>query len=463
MSDIRPARPTPSALGIAGYGVGDLGLNIYWNTLSLVLVFWYVEVVGLDPTTAGFIYFVGLVWDGISDPVVATLTARTRTRLGTYRPYLLFGGPMLGLSFTLLFWRPELSGAALIVWLCLAHILFRTSYTLVAVPYSALSTRISLSSKDRTLISGIRMGFAFSGLLIVSLGLFPLVRLYGDGTTTGPYGYLMAAAIGGVLATLILWTCFATTTELPPLGTEPDSRANLRKSLNRLLARNSGMPSLLTLISLQAAASATLGVSLTFFIDMNADRLAPKEAVLTAFAVATLVSIPIWTLLMRVLRRKIIWTLATALTLLGGLTMATNGLFIIAGQPVQLMLIGFGTGAIAILVWALIPDMVDYAQWKTGVRSEGLFFGSVLLFQKFSGGLVGLGFGYFLAQLGYDAQADVQTLASIEGITLFLGLAPATLLTLACVVLWTMPLNQKLHYEIVQSLSHSRADAGRNT
>ena len=80
---------------LAAYGVGDFGLNIYWNTLTLFLVFFYTVVVGLDPKVAGLIYFIGMAWDAVSDPVVAGLAERVRTPRGTYLPFLFYGSPLL--------------------------------------------------------------------------------------------------------------------------------------------------------------------------------------------------------------------------------------------------------------------------------------------------------------------------------------------------------------------------------
>ena len=89
---------------LAGYGVGDFGLNIYWNTLSIWLVFWYTTIVGIEPGVAGTIFFIGMIWDAISDPVVASVAERVRTRHGTYRPFLLYGSFGLAACFVLLFW-----------------------------------------------------------------------------------------------------------------------------------------------------------------------------------------------------------------------------------------------------------------------------------------------------------------------------------------------------------------------
>ena len=126
-----------------GYGIGDFGLNIYWKTISIYLIYWYTTIAGLDPRIAGLLFFIAMCWDAISDPVMATLSERMHTRYGTYRPFLLFGSTFLALSFVLLFWVPPFQGITLVITLIIVSIIFRTCYTIVAIPYSALTTRIT--------------------------------------------------------------------------------------------------------------------------------------------------------------------------------------------------------------------------------------------------------------------------------------------------------------------------------
>ena len=91
---------------IIGYGAGDFGLNLFYTGLNLYLLYYYTDVVGLAPGIAGSLFMVALLWDAVTDPVMGAIASRTRTRFGCYRPYILFGGPLLGASFVLLFATP---------------------------------------------------------------------------------------------------------------------------------------------------------------------------------------------------------------------------------------------------------------------------------------------------------------------------------------------------------------------
>ncbi|WP_291845126.1 glycoside-pentoside-hexuronide (GPH):cation symporter [Maricaulis sp.] len=440
----------------AGYGIGDFGLNIYWNSLSLVLMFWYAEVVGLSPAVAGAIYFVGMAWDAVTDAVVASLSARTRSRHGTYRPHILFGGGALGLSFCLLFWIPPLDGMALIAVLTAAHILFRTAYTVVAVPYSALASRLSYDSVERTTFSGVRMFFAFAGLLTVSGLWFPLVRHFGGGEDTAAAGFQMAAVIGAVIATVALLLCFAGTRERPPPGqcatAEPPGIWRFLPAIRD----NQALAVLLVMIFLQSGAVASLLIPLSFFIEVNAPVFARKEVVMTAYATATLASIPVWTLFIRRFGKKAGWTLACVLAILCGLDLAVSGARVVAGVPLQIIGYGGAFGAFGVLVWSFVPDTVEYGQWKTGERNEGAVFGSVLLVQKLSGGLMGLFVGFMLSQVGYDIDATTQSSETVDGIRFHIFLMPSLLLALSTLLILKLPLNRALHARIVGQIDGSQ-------
>ncbi|RKQ96486.1 MULTISPECIES: MFS transporter [Maricaulis] len=440
----------------AGYGVGDFGLNIYWNALSLVLMFWYAEVVGLSPAVAGAIYFVGMAWDAVTDAVVASLSERTRSRFGTYRPHILFGGGALGLSFCLLFWIPPLEGMALIAVLTAAHVLFRTVYTIVAVPYSALASRLSYDSVERTTFSGVRMFFAFAGLLTVSGLWFPLVRHFGGGEDTAAAGFQAAAVIGALVATIALMLCFAGTREKPPPGRCASARPPSIWRFILAIRDNHALAILLMMIFLQSGAVASLLIPLSFFIDVNAPVFARKEVVMTAYATATLASIPVWTVFIRRFGKKAGWALACVLAILCGLDLAISGARVVAGVPLQIIGYGAAFGAFGVLVWSFVPDTVEYGQWKTGERNEGAVFGSVLLVQKLSGGLMGLFVGFMLSQVGYDIDATTQSAATVDGIRFHIFLMPSLLLALSTLLILKLPLNRTLHARIVGQIGGSK-------
>ncbi len=439
---------------LAGYGIGDFGLNIYWHSLSLILTFWYVEVVGLDPKVAGWIYALGLLWDAISDPVIASIAAANRSRFGIYRPFLLFGSLVLGASFSLLFWRPPLEGWLLLVALIGSGILFRTCYTLVAVPYSALSARLTFSSDERAELSGVRMFFAFCGMLCVMTFAFPVSRMLGEGDTAySSTGFFLAATVGACLATCALVACFFFTQERPPPGREEVNRGWNLRTFILAFRNNAALRSLMLLLLVNSAAGSILNISMLFYITANAGDFAAKEVILSTYGIATLAGTPIWTILARSIGKRRCWLAATILTAVSGLWLFAQGPFLISGVPVQIIAFGFANCAFAIIIWALIPDTVEYGQHAYGRRDEGAVFGSSLFVQKASGGLTGLGVGYLLSAIGYQADQKAQSAETANALGQFIALVPPALLFIASIALFLMPLTRDLHARIVDELS----------
>lgn len=445
-----PKRPTAF---LFGYGVGDFGLNIYWNSLSLILVFWYADVVGLEPHNAGAIFALGVLWDAISDPVVAALAERNKSRYGTYRPFILFGSLLLGVTFTLLFWVPPWQGTALFIHLALVHILFRTSYTIVAVPYSAMTARITYSSKERADLSGVRMGFAFLGLLAISWLWFPLTRFFGNGLESSATGTFFTAMIGACVATLALIGCFFLTKENPILGDQQHSNTNFIQNLWRAVTKNRALQVLLVLIFFNSASGVSSSITLTFYIEANHDVFAKKEVILTTLALLNLTSVPAWTLAIRKLGRKKSWATASVWLIMCGAHLTIFGPWIVSGIPMQIVAMGLAGSAYSILIWAIIPDTVEYGQYAYSERAEGATFGATLFAQKVSQAIMGFLVGLMLSWSGYSSTAETQLPEVARKLGLFLGIVPSTLVFLSIFVIFAMPINTASHAQIVNALS----------
>ena len=98
---------------VVGYGVGDFSMNLYWSGTAFFLLYWYTDVAGVPNEVAGLLFFIGLVWDAVTDPGMGIVAERTRTRWGRYRPCILLGSIPLAASFVLLLWVPPFEGVAL--------------------------------------------------------------------------------------------------------------------------------------------------------------------------------------------------------------------------------------------------------------------------------------------------------------------------------------------------------------
>lgn len=441
-----------------GYGIGDFGLNIYWKTVSLYLVYWYTTIIGLDPRIAGFLFFIGMTWDAISDPIVATLSERVKSRFGTYRPFLLYGSISLGFAFVLLFWVPPLSGMGLIIFLIITTIIFRSSYTVVAIPYAAMASRLTYDSRERSSYSGARMFCAFVGLLMVSMFLPPLVETFTAYTGSEQRAFQYAAAIGASTATLAILICFMLTKE-QPLPSKTVQSENVWSGIIGNIRANRSLRILLSVLILNTLAGTSLSLSLVFFIDANQATFASKEAVLTAYAIATLIFVPIWTFLVHRYGRKRIWCIIIFIYVMISLHMLVFSSVTINGIPVQIIMFGACGGGLAMILWAFIPDCVEFGQMDSGYRSEAGVFGSVLVTQKLSGAISGLLIGFLLAAFGVSAKTD-SFVASSEKMTYFLAICPALLLALSVIPVMLLPLERHAHSDIVNKLQNEDSANG---
>ncbi|MCZ6619642.1 MAG: glycoside-pentoside-hexuronide (GPH):cation symporter, partial [Gammaproteobacteria bacterium] len=193
----------------SGYGVGDLGINLYFISVMTYLLYFYTDVFGLSPIAAGWVLLVARFVDAVTDPIMGAIAERTRSRWGRLRPHILFGAVPLGIIAVLTFSTPDFSDAGKLWWAYLTYIAFGIAYTVVSIPYSALTASMTMDHQERTMLSTVRMAFAFAGGLAISVGMLPLVGLF----ETEASGYQWSLAIFSVIATGLLWITVALTQE----------------------------------------------------------------------------------------------------------------------------------------------------------------------------------------------------------------------------------------------------------
>ena len=151
-----------------GFGVGDLGFNLYWTTIASFLAAFYTDVFGISAAAAGTMLFVTKIVDACTDPLMGAVADRTRTRWGKFRPYLLFAGlPMAGAA-VLTFTTPDLDETGKLVWAYATYTAMMVLYTVLSTPYSALSGVMTARSQERTTLISVRFLFAFTGGALVN-------------------------------------------------------------------------------------------------------------------------------------------------------------------------------------------------------------------------------------------------------------------------------------------------------
>ncbi len=452
---MRPAPSVPDRLSFGrkfGFTVGDYACNLYWQSLSIFLLFYYTDAVGLSAAVAGSIYMVASIFDGAIDPFMGALADRTRTRWGRYRPYVLLGAVPLGLAFCLLFYKPPLAGVSLAIAILAAHLVFRIAYTTLSIPYTALNARITSSTSERSTIAGFRMVFATLAGLTVSFATQPLVARFGGGDAAK--GFFWTAACFALAATAIFPFVFAFTREPPAqAGREPEL-----KPLDywRSTLGNRAFWMVMIGVTLGVMSSTTLGKSLLYYFKYYLHDEKGARYALSFNAALGLAAIPAWVFYTRLVGKRIAWLTAAGWGVVGLGGFAILG----ASTPLQATLfflfMQVSSLGIAFTFWSMLPDTVEYGQWVTSLRAEAFIFGLGQFFLKAALGLGAGLFGVALGAVGYHPNV-AQTAATLAGMRAIIVIIPGVGLIGSALVMFAYPMGRGAHEQIVEDLARRGA------
>ena len=437
-----------------GYGLGIFGPMLGWVAAMQYLMYFYTEVIGLAPAKAGLIFLIGMAWDAVSDPLIGAVADRTRTRWGRYRPFLLFGALPYGISIALLFTPPDGSPQFVFLATLGAHLLFRTGYTLVYMPYTAMIARLTVDYDSRTDLTTFKTFFVFCGNLAVSFTFYALVMAFGDGVERD--GFLPAAALIGICAAATAWMCFAFTEEknIRVAATNTSNDLPLDKIAGDLLANR---PFLLVFAGV-AIFGGFYGAELAmvpYIAKYWFEDPAASRTLFTVQAIMSLASVPVWQYVGRRYGKKAVWIAGTtlaALSLIAMFVLASTSIWVTAGLY---GIANIGATGFILIFYAMTADTVDWGEWRTGRRQEGVIFGAISFANKLAAGAATGALGTALTWIGFVSD-KTQTADTLFGIRVIGTLVPAVAFLVAAAIMLRYPLSKKRHEEIVAARDSGR-------
>ena len=431
-----------------GYGIGDIAICLYWSGVGLYLLYFYTDVVGISGSLAGLIYFIGMAWDAATDPFMGYMAERTRTKWGVYRPYLLFGNIPLALSFVLLFWVPPLEGSSLFFFLLFANLLHRTCFTLVSVPFSSLTPRITSDSQERTNLTGFRMLGAQTGTNLMALLAFPIIFWVGGEDES--MGFIVLASIAGITAILIHSITFITVKE-------PDNDQGIERvggslaDAARAIGKNKPFWLVFSATLIVGITTIFFGNNLIYYTKYALDLHEHQGTILFTSGIVAFLSIPIWWIISNRLGKKITWLISSTITLSSLILFYFYDIKTLNELLFLVAFIGFGSGAGGILFWSMLPDTIEYGEVHTGVRSESSLYGFMTFAQKGSIAIAVLILGWVLDAIGYQAN-QAMSLTTIDNMKIIMTLIPILGISCSLIIIYFYPIDSKMHKDLLRQL-----------
>lgn len=436
---------------MVGYAFGNMAQNIIYLMISVYLLYFYTDVFGITAAAAGTLFLVARIFDGINDPIMGFIADRTKSKMGRFRPYILFGMIPLAAATVLLFSAPDLSDTGKLIYAYITYFLQGIFFTIVLIPYFAIPAAMTQDSKERSKISVLNILLSTIAAILVSVVVKPIVAMF----PTEKMGYQMTTIFFMAISIIAFYVCFRSTRErISPRSTQKNSF----KDSYKVILKNAPLM-MISISYIFFSIQYTMRMqAVTYFAKYNLgnDSLTPiilGVAILFSLT-GTALSLP----MMNKFGKK-----ATYLIGAGVGAVLNLALYFVPPENFTLLLVLLGFGQMALATplsatWSMAPDTVDYGEWKMGIRAEGVSFGAFSFVQKLASALAGSLAGVILTVVGYVANAQ-QTPRALDGIMHMLSTIPAACCAVCFVIMLFYQLNTKKMNEIVTALASNPTEA----
>ncbi|WP_025159191.1 MFS transporter [Leifsonia aquatica] len=420
------------------YGLGDMGANIVFSYVGSFVLFYLTDYVGIGAAIAGTLLLFGRVLDGTMDIVVGSLIDKTRSRWGKARPWVLFSMPVLLISFVLLFAVPEgLSeqGASIYVFvfyfLCLG-----VGFTASNLSYHTLLSLMTTHTKMRVSSEVIRTVCSGLGGIFVLVATIPLITALGNQRSSWAFVAIGYALLAGATILVTFWG-----TRERVLDALVRERVKVGASMRHLFTNRYFFLAFVMFFLFYAQNGlGSVGIYIARDVIGNASFFSVLALIGLLPAMATMWFMP--GLVNRYGKRNLVLA-GVILSLLG------TGVVYIDPHSVGLLVTGSIVRALALMplsitAWTFVADAVDYGEWRTGKRLDGMTFAAATAGQNFGAGLGSAAVGWLLAVGGYMPNAAQQSPQALNmQIFIFAGL-PAILSVAIGAVVFFMDLDRSL-------------------
>lgn len=398
------------------YGCGDFGCNIIYTAMSAFLLFYYTDYANVSAMAVRTIMMVSRIFDGVSDIIMGVIVDRTKSKYGKARPWILRMCIPFAVSGILLFSVPT-SWAATpkLVYVFITYNLVSTViYTAINVPYSALNALMTQDPYERSVLSIFRNLLATAGTLTINTFTLPLVEYFGNNASAWTKTFVV---FGFVAIAAFLFTFFGTRERVRAVENESTENQEDVPFVTgiKALFKNKYWIMMTCMLALFFLMYSVNGGATVYYAK---DILGDKNLVSTINGIFNIVQICgmfFIAMLVKKYGKRNVFALGLVLDIIGMLVLNFSGgsmAIIVVSSVIR----GVGNACGGATMWAMVSDTIDYGEWKTGYRTEGLVNSACSFGYKIGNGIGSALLGLILEIGGYVGTAAVQTESALMSI-----------------------------------------------
>lgn len=388
----------------ASFASSAFGRSMIYTLMSTFALIFYTDM-GIKPTHAGAIIFAARIFDAINDPIMGMIVDRTKSKKGKMHPYLKWAPIPIAISTILLFFAPSFENYGLkVAYAAATYILWGLCFTVQDIPFWGLSSAVTPVESERTkFVSLARVGSTLGGIMPT---LLVPALIGGIGLKQG---YFYSGIIFGIFgAALSLIVYFGTKERV-----EVESENITVKELFGSIVKNKPLL-LIVFASLMGATMVMAQTSASYISNylIKDTGIIPQSALLTILTVAIGAGMLPAMILLPILRKNFsLKQIYIGSALMGAIVTAI--LWFVGYSNIYVLLLflvvyGIPLGIFNVITYALIADAVDYNEYKTGKRTEGVCFAAQTLINKANAGISTFIVSIMLEKIAYKSPLEAQ-------------------------------------------------------
>lgn len=446
------------------YGLGAIGKDMVYMLSAGYILYYYQDILGVSAFAMGLILLGARVFDAFNDPIMGVIVAKTRTKWGKFRPWLLIGTLLNAVVLYFMFAvPPSFDGSGLIAYAAVAYILWGVTYTMMDIPYWSMIPAFTEGGSEREGLSTLARSCAGAGSAIVTIITMPCVMAFGHGDERMGFKWF-----GLLVAAIFVVTIVITCTNIKEKSTVDVDAPSVGQMFKALLSNDQAMAVVATIVLINCSIYTTSNLVIYFFkYDFGGEGWHNSYTLFNTFggAMQILSMMLLFPLVRKFMNAMQVFYLSFGMAIAGYVSLLVLA-FTNMTNVFLLFIPGFfifaANGMLSVLTTIFLANTVDYGELKNNRRDESVIFSMQTFVVKLASGVAALIASICLSvfNLSDDTEAAVEAVASssVIGLRMTMTIVPIVGLLIAVFIFHKKYiLNEEKVQEIADKVRAKRA------
>lgn len=412
------------------YGLGAVGKDMVYMFSAAYILYYYQDILGVSAIAMGIILLAARVFDAFNDPIMGVIVAKTRTKWGKFRPWLMIGTLLNAVVLYFMFAvPPALDGNGLVAYAAIAYILWGVTYTMMDIPYWSMIPAFTEGGKEREGLSTLARSCAGVGSAIITIITMPCVYSFGQGDERTGFKWF-----GLLVAAIFVVTITVTCANIKEKSTVAVDSPSVGQMFRALVSNDQAMAVVLTIVLINCSIYTTSNLVIYFFkYDFGGEGWRNSYTLFNTFggAMQILAMMILFPFIRKFLNALQVFYVSFAMAIIGYIVLLVLA-FTNMSNVLLLFIPGFfifaANGMLSVLTTIFLANTVDYGELKNDRRDESVIFSMQTFVVKLASGVAALIASVCLSvfHISEDTSSAVESVASssVVGLRMTMTVVP---------------------------------------